>query len=84
MDANARKGKQHCSPQDQDSNDPSYQTAKASCCCSQTLSFPSRDLEVTQEMINRTAGKGLAARLGQFLVSIKYKSKTLIKFCFFL
>lgn len=31
-----------------------------------------------------TAGKGLAARLGQFLVSIKYKSKTLIKSCFFL
>lgn len=39
---------------------------------------------VTWRSLSRTAGKGLAARLGQFLVSIKYKSKTLISSCFFL
>lgn len=69
MDADMRKGKQRCSPRNQGSNDSSYQTAKASCCYSQTLSFPSLDLEVTQQTLDRTAGKGLAARLGHSLSS---------------
>lgn len=68
-DADARKGKKSIALLGAKTALPPSNTAKASCCCSQRPSFPSCDLEVTQQALDRAAGRVWAAWLGHGLSS---------------